>query len=325
MRGLGRARPHEEEEESVFISMADMTISFLFIIMILLAFFASQFTVSDTVPRAQYERLQQEKRTLEQQLERLKNIEAEKLALETELKKVQQIVETPDLKVAEAVQRLKDQLEQQKRLQSAQDAPNQMEIYNNKVAETRRALLTNLKKEIDGEILGVNVQVSANYDALQFSGDGLFDFGQDVPTQAGQSRMRRIAEILDRNLGCYSLGPRKSFTAVCNPGYALIDALQVEGHTDGRGNDTLNMDLSARRASSIYALMTQQKPDLIAFYNRNSQPVLSVAGFGKGRPIQSNDTEKGQDANRRIDLRFIMVVPSKEADIATIKSELGSQ
>ncbi|WP_245442162.1 OmpA family protein [Rhizobium chutanense] len=301
-----------------------MTISFLFIIMILLAFFASQFSVSDTVPRTQYQRLQEEKRTLEQELARLKTIEQEKIGLETELKRVQQIVRTPDLKVADAVQQLKDELERLKKIQPTPDAPNQMEVYNNKVAETRRVLLTNLKKEIDGEIPGVNVQVAASFDALQFSGDGLFDFGQDVPTQAGQTRMRRIAEILDRNLGCYSLGPRKTFNGACNPGYALIDALQVEGHTDSRGNDTLNMDLSARRASSIYSLMTQQKPDLVAFYNRNSQPVLSVAGFGKGRPIQSNDTEKGQDANRRIDLRFIMVVPSKEADIATIKSELES-
>lgn len=325
MRGIGRTRPHEEEEESVFISMADMTISFLFIIMILLAFFASQFAVSDTVPRSQYQRLQDEKRILEQELERRKEIEQEKLALEAELKRVQQIVGTPDLKVADAVQRLKDELERLKKVQSTPDAPNQMEIYNNKVAETRRALLSNLKKEIDGEIPGVNVQVSANFDALQFSGDGLFDFGQDVPTQAGQSRMRRIAEILDRNLGCYSLGPRKTFNSACNPGYGLIDSLQVEGHTDSRGNETLNMDLSARRASSIYSLMTQQKPSLIAFYNRNDQPVLSVAGFGKGRPIQSNDTEEGQDANRRIDLRFIMVVPSKEADIAAIKSELESR
>jgi flagellar motor protein MotB len=325
MRGIGRARPHEEEEESVFISMADMTISFLFIIMILLAFFASQFTVSDTVPRNQYQRLQDEKRELELEVERLKDIERQRDELEAELRRVQRIVGTPDLKVAAAVQEFKDELERLKKLLRTPDAPNEMEIYNNKVSETRRMLLTNLKKEIDGKIPGVNVQVSANFDALQFSGDGLFDLGEDIPTKAGQSRMRRIAEILDRNLGCYSLGPRKAFKNSCNPGFALIDALQVEGHTDSRGNDTLNIDLSARRASSIYSLMTEQKPDLIAFHNRNNQPVLSVAGFGEGRPIQLNDTEKGQDANRRIDLRFIMVVPSKEADIAAIKRELGSQ
>jgi flagellar motor protein MotB len=198
-----------------------------------------------------------------------------------------------------------------------------MEVYNSAVAETRKALLTSLKSEINDRIKGINVQISANFDALQFSGDGLFDSGSDRPTLAGEVRMKQIAEILDDNLACYSLGPRKAYRPGCNAGFALINALQVEGHTDNQGGDNLNMDLSARRASSIYSLMIQQKPDLVQYMNREQQPVLSVAGFGKGRPIQSNDTTNGRDANRRIDLRFIMVVPSREADIADIKRALS--
>ena len=41
MRRLERNRARGEEEESVFVTMTDMTISFLLIIMILLAFFAT--------------------------------------------------------------------------------------------------------------------------------------------------------------------------------------------------------------------------------------------------------------------------------------------
>ena len=40
MRQLERKKVQKEEEESVFVTMTDMTISFLLIIMILLAFFA---------------------------------------------------------------------------------------------------------------------------------------------------------------------------------------------------------------------------------------------------------------------------------------------
>ncbi|MBB3147201.1 flagellar motor protein MotB [Phyllobacterium trifolii] len=75
------------------------------------------------------------------------------------------------------------------------------------------------------------------------------------------------------------------------------------------------MDHSAKRAASIYGLMTQQEPDLVFYANRQGQLGLSVAGYGEGRPIQTNDALSGRDANRRIDLRFIMVVPSIEADI----------
>ncbi|QIX24177.1 OmpA family protein [Agrobacterium pusense] len=305
MRGAGGTRPQEEEEESVFISMADMTISFLFVIMILLAFFATQFTEPETVPRSQYD-----------------EILKQKTEMEKELRKVQTIIGTSDLQVSDDVQAMKEEIDDLRRRLAMPGAPNQMEVYNNKVSETRRALLTSLKKQIDDEIKGVNVSISANFESLQFSGDGLFETNADVPTATGSLRVSKIAEILDRNLGCFSLGLRKRFSPDCNPGYAVIDSLQVEGHTDDRGTDILNMRLSANRASSVYSLMTSQRPDLLNFNNRSAQPVLSVAGFGKGRPIQSNATDTGKDANRRIDLRFIMAVPAKEADISAIKNAL---
>jgi flagellar motor protein MotB len=306
MRGLGRARPQEEEEEeSVFISMADMTISFLFVIMILLAFFASQFSLDDPASPERKEEFKQERdRFLE------------------ELQVVQQIVGASDLDVADDVRAIKEELDRLRRQIDVPDQLNRMEVYNAAVAEARKELLTNLKREIDSQIRDVNVQISANFDALQFSGDGLFETGAEVPTAAGVARVKQLAQILDRNLGCFSLGPRKAFQTGCNPSYALIEALQVEGHTDNRGSDNLNMGLSANRASSVYQLMTQEKPDLVGFANRSAQPVLSVAGFGEGRPIQSNDSALGQDANRRIDLRFIMVVPSREAEIGAIKDAL---
>lgn len=308
MRGTRRGHSREEEEESVFVSMADMTISFLFILMILLAFFASQFNVQDSVPRPQYEKLRIEKEDLE-----------------AEVHAVATIVDAPDLKVEARVREMKDELERLRRLVSQPNSLNQMEVYNSAVAETRKNLLNSLKELINQQIPDVNVTVSATFDALQFRGDGLFESGREKPTSAGGSRMRQIADILDANLSCYSLGPRNGYSADCNPAYALIDSLQVEGHTDNIGGDDLNMDLSAKRAAAVYSLMTQQKPDLVMFLNRNAQPVLSVAGFGKGRPMQDNQTRAGQDANRRIDLRFIMVVPSRETDIEGIKRALAGK
>lgn len=49
-----RRRHAEEEGESVFVSMTDLTVSFLFILLVLLAFFATQIQPDDVVPRSEH-------------------------------------------------------------------------------------------------------------------------------------------------------------------------------------------------------------------------------------------------------------------------------
>ncbi len=61
MRAQAKQVRHEEEEESAFVSMTDMTVGFLFIIMILLAFFASQMRDPDAVSKLEYDRVIEER------------------------------------------------------------------------------------------------------------------------------------------------------------------------------------------------------------------------------------------------------------------------
>ena len=63
-----RRRRHEEEEESAFVSMTDMTVGFLFIVILLLAFFASQYNPSEMVPRPEYEKVLTERDALAEEL-----------------------------------------------------------------------------------------------------------------------------------------------------------------------------------------------------------------------------------------------------------------
>ena len=93
MAGAGlRRRRVEEEGESVFVSMTDLTVSFLFILLVLLAFFATQFQPEDMVARSEYEALDQQlseandtKRELEEALanerQRLDRLEQERRVL----------------------------------------------------------------------------------------------------------------------------------------------------------------------------------------------------------------------------------------------------
>jgi outer membrane protein OmpA-like peptidoglycan-associated protein len=69
--------------------------------------------------------------------------------------------------------------------------------------------------------------------------------------------------------------------------------LEVEGHTDSVGGDDYNMQLSQHRAQAVRDYLVQQGiPD----------STIVFRGFGKTRPVASNDTPEGRQQNRRVEL-----------------------
>jgi outer membrane protein OmpA-like peptidoglycan-associated protein len=81
-----------------------------------------------------------------------------------------------------------------------------------------------------------------------------------------------------------------------NPG---IELLRVEGHTDDVGGAPNNLDLSTRRAARVRKALIQRG---IAAGRLESK------GYGQTRPIATNATPAGRQANRRVD--FIIVKQS---------------
>ena len=77
------------------------------------------------------------------------------------------------------------------------------------------------------------------------------------------------------------------------PGARVI----VEGHTDSKGSDEYNLELSERRAISVKEHLVSNG----ALEASNSE----TKGFGEGRPVANNDTESGRQKNRRVDLIII--------------------
>jgi len=69
--------------------------------------------------------------------------------------------------------------------------------------------------------------------------------------------------------------------------------LEIEGHTDSVGSDPLNQTLSERRAEAVRNYLIQQGVPAAS---------TSAAGFGKSRPVASNDTGEGRQLNRRVEL-----------------------
>ncbi|NNM74640.1 OmpA family protein [Enterovirga aerilata] len=69
-------------------------------------------------------------------------------------------------------------------------------------------------------------------------------------------------------------------------------AFLVEGHTDGKGSDEFNLDLSTRRANAVVEYLTAQGVDTAR---------LEAKGYGKQKPIGGNPLAS---TNRRVETRL---------------------
>jgi len=66
----------------------------------------------------------------------------------------------------------------------------------------------------------------------------------------------------------------------------------IEGHTDDKGSEKLNRELSQKRATAI--------ADVLVDRFRVQPDRVKGIGYGESRPIDSNLTEEGRAQNRRV-------------------------
>lgn len=345
MRAQAKRLRHEDEEESVFISMTDMTVGFLFIMMILLAFFASQMQDSDAVSRSEYDRIIQDRDAWQQQAETraevIVRLEAEIEALrrqrdqlQAQVSELNAALDVARSRIAELEGRIRELLQQISELEKELEELRRqlvelqkidpLEAYLAEVAQARREVLRRLRDAIRADFPDLQVELSEESDALRFQGEGLFASGRSDLAPDRRKIVARLAQRLDEVLPCFTLGEASRFDQDCNPGFVMIEAVQIEGHTDNVGTDRVNRNLSAARANSTFFAMTQAAPRGMQHQNLKRQPVLSVAAYGPDRPVASNETPEGRATNRRIDLRFIMVTPQDTDGIEIIREALES-
>jgi outer membrane protein OmpA-like peptidoglycan-associated protein len=84
-----------------------------------------------------------------------------------------------------------------------------------------------------------------------------------------------------------------------------IKRMRIEGHTDNKGSDSYNIDLSHRRAASVMVYLIEHGVETFR---------LTSSGFGFRCPIVANDNPDNRAQNRRVD--FIILeqdgVPSED-------------
>lgn len=104
---------------------------------------------------------------------------------------------------------------------------------------------------------------------LNLGGRILFASGSGQLSPADRETVRQIATTLQ------SVG---------------IESLRVEGHTDNTGGESLNVELSLRRAEAVAREMANNG---ILYEN------IVQRGMGTERPVADNATEAGRAQNRR--------------------------
>jgi len=69
--------------------------------------------------------------------------------------------------------------------------------------------------------------------------------------------------------------------------------VEIAGHTDNQGKDDYNMALSYNRARSVMNFLVSRGIP---------QERIVARGYGKERPIASNETAEGRATNRRVEV-----------------------
>jgi outer membrane protein OmpA-like peptidoglycan-associated protein len=100
----------------------------------------------------------------------------------------------------------------------------------------------------------------------------LFDFDKATLKPESDAVLQQVAALMSRN---------------------GVLRLEVQGHTDSVGSDAYNQPLSEARARSVVVWLTQHG----VAANR-----LTARGYGKARPIASNDNDAGRAQNRRVEI-----------------------
>jgi len=149
----------------------------------------------------------------------------------------------------------------QAQAQQAEAARQQAEAAQAEAADTQRQLAELQAKQTErGMVLTL--------------GDVLFDTGASTLKPGAGAVLDRVAGFLKENEGTKVL---------------------IEGHTDSRGSDQYNEQLSQRRAQAV--------ADGLTFRGIDRGRVEAV-GRGEALPVASNDTAAGQQQNRRVELVF---------------------
>jgi chemotaxis protein MotB len=250
------------------------TMALILFVLVLLAY------VRSVIGAKRMDALQREIAASEQQLhavrEQLDRTAAEVAAGNAELAASRDRVHEQEATIADSNRQL-DDLRQQ--LQS--------------IAVLRVSVLDRLKQAIESELRATHpgatqlATIGDNGDIL-LGESLLFEYG----SYAIKKDARPLLDSLARALGNLLADPAVR---------ANIDTILIQGHTDERGSDPYNWDLSAKRATAVLDYLFEANRTLAEAYGST----FAASAYSKFRPIDVSKTEDAYQHNRRIEIAVI--------------------
>lgn len=135
-----------------------------------------------------------------------------------------------------------------------------MNIVDNRKKTEKIVLLRKLKKNLVLVVNNIN-----------------FEFNSDKLTKQSEKEVDYIYQLMNENPSL---------------------KIGVYAHTDAVGTDAKNLDLSNRRAKSVYT-----------YINKRGIPMERMIwkGFGESKPIATNNTKEGRAKNRRVEFEVLEI------------------
>ena len=81
--------------------------------------------------------------------------------------------------------------------------------------------------------------------------------------------------------------------------------VEIGGHTDSKGSDDYNINLSQGRADAVVNYVINQGVD----FSR-----IIAKGYGESLPVDTNSTDEGRQSNRRVEFK-ILEIDTSEAKV----------
>lgn len=173
------------------------------------------------------------------------------------------------------------------------------EVIGGRGARAQRIVQAGIKAVPEGEVGAYMDRQEAEL-RRQTAGTGV-----DLIRQ-GDELLLRMPSGITFDVGSYALKPQFERTireiafTLNNYPATMIDVL---GHTDSTGSDSVNQRLSEQRARAVADSLAAR---------RVARARLATRGHGETMPIGDNATEAGRAANRRVEIKL---VPASRSDL----------
>ncbi len=127
-------------------------------------------------------------------------------------------------------------------------------------------------EEMQADLEGARIERIGEGIKITFDSGILFDFDKSDLRPVAKTNLDKLAIILNK--------------------YADTNIL-IEGHTDSKGSDEYNLNLSRQRAQTVFSYVAGIGVDSGRF---------TATGYGEAQPVATNDTDAGRQENRRVEI-----------------------